>query len=170
MSAFSMVGSRPASRHSHDSRKSESIYENLKLHKEVIEQVKFQLWPLDKKVRTVRQAKLFVAQHEKEMESQLKSDKSFWSFVKAGRLKAVQLSLMGWRWAREHVDYLVPWQGRIKRIESQFGSVVSSYFLFLRWVFFVNFLIAGIIVGFIILPELLSGHWPGDTGVTHHTI
>ena len=159
MSAFSMVGSRPASRHSHESKKSESIYENLKLHKEVIEQVKFQLWPLDKKVRTVRQAKLFVAQHEKEMESQLKSDKSFWSFIKAGRLKAVQLSLMGWRWAREHVDYLVPWQGRIKRIESQFGSVVSSYFVFLRWVVYINVVITALITSFVILPEFLSGYW-----------
>ena len=159
MSAISMVGSRPASRHSHDSKRSESILENLKLHKEVIEQVKFQLWPLDKKVRTVRQAKLFVAQHEKEMESQLKSEKSFWSFVKAGRLKTVQLSVLSWRWLREHVDYLVPWQGRIKRIESQFGSVVSSYFVFLRWVVYVNVVIAVVITCFIILPEFLSGYW-----------
>jgi hypothetical protein len=42
--------------------------------------------------------------------------------------------------------------------------VVSSYFLFLRWVFYVNFLIAGLLLGFVILPELLSGHWQ-DTGV-----
>ena len=38
-------------------------------------------------------------------------------------------------------------------------SVVSSYFLFLRWVFYINFLIAGVILALIILPELLSGHW-----------
>ena len=164
LSAISMVGSRSASRHSQDSKKSESVYENLKLHKEVIEQVKFQLWPLDKKLRTVRQAKLFVAQHEKEVESQLKSEKSFWSFIKAGRLKAVQLSLLSWRWAREHVDYLVPWQGRIKRIESQFGSVVSSYFVFLRWVVYINVVIAAVITSFVILPEFLSGYW-SEAGV-----
>ena len=43
-------------------------------------------------------------------------------------------------------------------------SVVSSYFLFLRWVFYINFLIAGVILGLIILPELLSGHWK-ESGV-----
>ena len=164
MSAFSAAGSRPMSRHSQESRRSESIYENLKLHKEVIEQVKYQLWPLDKKIRTVRQAKLFVSQHEKEMESQLKSEKSVWSYVKQGRLKTVQLCLLVLRWVREHLDYLVPWQGRIKRIESQFGSVVSSYFVFLRWVVYVNIVITAVITSFVILPEFLSGYWR-DAGV-----
>ena len=43
-------------------------------------------------------------------------------------------------------------------------SVVSSYFIFLRWVFYINFLIAGVILGLIILPELFSGHWK-ESGV-----
>ena len=164
ISGMLRTSSRPTSRHSEESRRSESVYENLKLHKEVVEQVKYQLWPLDKKLRMLRQAKLFVAQHEKEMENQLKSDKSFWSYVKQCRLKTVQLSLVIFRWIREHMDYLIPWQGRIKRIESQFGSVVSSYFVFLRWVVYVNFIITLIITCFVILPELLSGHWE-DAGV-----
>ena len=33
------------------------MYENLKLHREVVDQVKYQLWPLDKKLRMIRQAK-----------------------------------------------------------------------------------------------------------------
>ena len=156
--------SRPTSRHSEESRRSESVYENLKLHREVVEQVKYQLWPLDRKLRMVRQAKLFVSQHEKEMKNQLKSDKSFWSYVKQFRLSTVEISLIIFRWIREHLDYLIPWEGRIKRIESQFGSVVSSYFVFLRWVVYVNFIITLVITAFIILPELLSGHWT-DAGV-----
>ena len=68
------------------------------------------------------------------------------------------------RWGRDNAGYLTPWEGRLKRIESQFGSVVSSYFVFLRWVFYLNFLLAAAILGFIILPEVLSGHW-GDAGV-----
>ena len=43
-------------------------------------------------------------------------------------------------------------------------SVVSSYFVFLRWVFYVNFLLAATITVFVIIPELLTGHWK-DSGV-----
>ena len=154
--------SRPTSRHSEESRRSESVYENLKLHREVVDQVKYQLWPLDKKLRMVRQAKLFVSQHEKEMKNQLRSDKSFGSYVKQFWIRTVEIFLMVLRWIREHLDYLIPWEGRIKRIESQFGSVVSSYFLFLRWVVYVNLIITIVITAFIILPELLSGHWEGS--------
>ena len=154
--------SRPNSRHSEESRRSESVYENLKLHREVVDQVKYQLWPLDKKLRMVRQAKLFVSQHEKEMKNQLKSDKSFGSYVKQFWIRSVEIFLIVIRWIREHLDYLIPWEGRIKRIESQFGSVVSSYFLFLRWVVYVNLIITIVITAFIILPELLSGHWEGS--------
>ena len=94
-----------------------SVYEKLKLHKEVVDQVKFQLWPLDKKLRMLRQAKLFVSQHEKEMENQLKSDKSFWSYVKQFQLKTVQITLFIIRWIREHLDYLIPWQARLLIID-----------------------------------------------------
>ena len=154
--------SRPTSRHSEESRRSESVYENLKLHREVVDQVKYQIWPLDKKLRMVRQAKLFVSQHEKEMKNQLKSDKSFGSYAKQFWIRTVEIFFIVIRWIREHLDYLIPWEGRIKRIESQFGSVVSSYFLFLRWVVYVNLIITVVIMAFIILPELLSGHWEGS--------
>ena len=162
VSGMARTSSRPTSQHSEESRRSESVYENLKLHREVVEQVKYQLWPLDKKLRMVRQAKLFVSQHEKEMKNQLKSDKSLGSYVKQFWLRTVEIFLTVIRWIREHLDYLIPWEGRIKRIESQFGSVVSSYFLFLRWVVYVNLIITIIITAFIILPELLSGHWDGS--------
>ena len=47
---------------------------------------------------------------------------------------------------------------------SNIFSVVSSYFVFLRWVFYVNFLLAATITVFVIIPELLTGHWK-DSGV-----
>lgn len=48
----------------------------------------------------------------------------------------------------------VPWQLRIKEIESHFGSVVASYFTFLRWLFWVNIVLAFTLSTFVILPEV----------------
>jgi len=57
---------------------------------------------------------------------------------------------------KELVTELVPWQGRIKDIESHFGSVVSSYFIFLRWLCWINFMIALVLTIFVVIPEVIK--------------
>ena len=53
----------------------------LRVHNEVIEQAKYQMWPLDKKIRVVQQAKEYVKKHNSEMEERLAQSKTCTSRV-----------------------------------------------------------------------------------------
>ena len=104
----------------------------LKLHKEVIEMTKFQMWPMDKKLRVIQQAKEFVKRHESEMEERLAQSDSFSSRLQQFNLYVFRFMVMVLRQLRDIMAEFAPWQQKIKDIESHFGSVVSSYFVFLR--------------------------------------
>ncbi|XP_062273646.1 transmembrane channel-like protein 2-B [Scomber scombrus] len=51
----------------------------------------------------------------------------------------------------------IPWERKIKDVESHFGSSVASYFIFLRWMYGLNLVLFGLMFGLVILPEVLLG-------------
>ncbi|XP_041112215.1 transmembrane channel-like protein 2-A [Polyodon spathula] len=51
----------------------------------------------------------------------------------------------------------IPWERKIKEVESHFGSSVASYFIFLRWMYGMNLVLFGFTFGLVVIPELLMG-------------
>lgn len=54
----------------------EQIFERLRLHKEVLQSARQQPWPMQRKVRLVRQAKGYVRRHEGELQERLAHSKT----------------------------------------------------------------------------------------------
>ncbi|KAG7264522.1 hypothetical protein CRUP_001756 [Coryphaenoides rupestris] len=51
----------------------------------------------------------------------------------------------------------IPWERKIKEVESHFGSSVASYFIFLRWMYGLNLVLFGLMFGLVVMPEVLMG-------------
>ncbi|XP_076248712.1 transmembrane channel-like protein [Calliopsis andreniformis] len=139
-----------------ESGSQEQIFEKLKLHKEVLSGVKQQPWPLRRKIKLVRQAKSYVRKHEGVLQERMAQRRST-------RDAIARVSLfMNKKWQycrREFVNlqtWLIPWELRIKEIESHFGSAVASYFTFLRWLFWINLVMTVILATFVAIPEVLT--------------
>ncbi|XP_028968963.1 transmembrane channel-like protein 3 [Galendromus occidentalis] len=131
----------------------DEVKENIRYHKNIIESVKTQPWSMAKKLRMLRSAKAYIKKHEGELAQSKQAKDIFASYSNWFR--------NSWhRFKREIADLMVtltPWEMRIKRIESHFGSVVASYFIFLRWVFWLNSFISLFICCFLMVPEVLRG-------------
>ncbi|CAL1277667.1 unnamed protein product [Larinioides sclopetarius] len=138
----------------------EEVKENMRLNKQIIETIKLQPWRMKKKYKILRKAKAYVRKHEGELAQSKRSKDVF--------AKYTLLWSRGWnRFKREVANFMVmltPWEMRIKRIESHFGSVVASYFTFLRWVFWINCFISAFVCCFLMVPEVLRGA-PDLTGM-----
>ncbi|XP_037079465.1 transmembrane channel-like protein 3 [Pollicipes pollicipes] len=137
-----------------ESDNEEQIFENIRLHKEVIGEIKHQPWPMQRKLNLVIQAKIYVAKHEGELAERLAQSRSARDIMARYSL----VFLRYWQlFQREFANWMtsaVPWQKQIKRIESHFGTAVASYFTFLRWILLMNIGISVLLVCFVIIPEV----------------
>lgn len=138
----------------------EAISYRIKWCRENIMQLKRQTWPMQKKLQVLRASKLFIKQHQGELK-QSKQAKDVIASTSA-------LADRYWRhFKREFANFLViitPWEMRIKKIESHFGSVVASYFTFLRWIFWLNLANSLVMCSFVMVPELIE-NVPDFTGM-----
>ncbi|XP_067686533.1 transmembrane channel-like protein 1 [Haliotis asinina] len=124
----------------------EELLENLQTQKDIIDNVKSQPWRMSKKMKMLRLAQAYVEKFEGKL-SRSQGYQQKW------RMFFRQLN-RSWN---NLVTMVVPWEMRIKRIESHFGSVVASYFVFLRWLIWINIWLTFLPLCFVIIPELIVG-------------
>uniref|UniRef100_A0A182ITU4 Uncharacterized protein n=1 Tax=Anopheles atroparvus TaxID=41427 RepID=A0A182ITU4_ANOAO len=143
----SLTGGRDES-----SGRQDKLFDTIRLHKEVLQTVKLQPISMKRKLKLVQQAKSYIERHEGALQEHFTS--------RTARSLMAQFNIfLTTKWQQllrelaNLVTYLIPWESRIKEIESHFGSVVASYFTFLRWLFWVNVVISVLLVVFIMVPE-----------------
>ncbi|XP_046854869.1 transmembrane channel-like protein 7 isoform X2 [Xenia sp. Carnegie-2017] len=77
------------------------------------------------------------------------------SFWKAMRLRYAMWWHLTKQSIKESIHALELWKGHLKEIEGQFGNGVLSFFLFLKWLMFLDLLIFILQFSFIALPTLI---------------
>ncbi|KAM4593437.1 transmembrane channel-like protein 3 isoform 2-T2 [Odontesthes bonariensis] len=135
-----------------DSNDPEEMFQNIQYQKEIIANIRTRPWPMRRKLKVLKQAREIVLQYE----GRLTRTRGYQT---AGADLLKKLS----RLLYNIVVLFIPWEVRIKKIESHFGSGVASYFIFLRWLFGINIVLTIMTGAFIVLPELLAGAPFGTT-------
>ncbi|XP_031424573.1 transmembrane channel-like protein 3 [Clupea harengus] len=129
-----------------DSNDPEEVFQNIQYQKELIANIRTRPWPMRRKLKALKQAREIVLKYE----GRLTRTRGYQA---AGADLLKKLS----RLLYNIVVLFIPWEMRIKKIESHFGSGVASYFIFLRWLFGINIVLTIMTGAFIVLPELLVG-------------
>ncbi|NXL45578.1 TMC3 protein, partial [Podilymbus podiceps] len=130
----------------------EQIFQNIQYQKEIMSNIRCRPWPMRQKLRALRQAKEIVLKYEGRL-----------TRTRGYQAAGAELWRKFIRLAYNFVVIFIPWEMRIKKIESHFGSGVASYFIFLRWLFGINIVLTIMTGAFVVLPELLAGAPFGST-------
>ncbi|XP_056379128.1 transmembrane channel-like protein 2-B isoform X3 [Hyla sarda] len=129
----------------------ERIMKEIEDKKKIISSMRNKPWRMTKKLHLLKEAQDYVEQREGTL-----------GRGKGRKLYAYKI-MMTKKWMKFKRDFenfktsCIPWEMKIKEIESHFGSSVASYFIFLRWMYGVNLVLLGMVLGLIIIPEILMG-------------
>ncbi|OWK62133.1 Transmembrane channel-like protein 3 [Lonchura striata] len=125
-----------------ESHDPEQIFQNIQYQKEIMSNIRCRPWPMRQKLRALRQAKEIVLKYEGRL-----------TRTRGYQAAGAELWKKFIRLAYNFVVIFIPWEMRIKKIESHFGSGVASYFIFLRWLFGINIVLTIMTGAFVVLPE-----------------
>ncbi|XP_008585259.1 PREDICTED: transmembrane channel-like protein 3 [Galeopterus variegatus] len=135
-----------------DSSDPEKIFQNIQFQKELMANIRCRPWTMGQKLRALRRAKEIVLKFEGRL-----------TRTRGYQAAGAELWRKFARLACNFVVIFIPWEMRIKKIESHFGSGVASYFIFLRWLFGINIVLTIMTGAFIVIPELIAGQPFGST-------
>ncbi|XP_036133922.1 transmembrane channel-like protein 3 [Molossus molossus] len=135
-----------------DSSDPERIFQNIQLQKELVANIRCRPWSMGQKLRALRRAKEIVLKFEGRL-----------TRTRGYQAAGAELWRKCARLACNFAAVFIPWETRIKKIESHFGSGVASYFIFLRWLFGINIVLTVMTGAFIVVPELIAGQPFGST-------
>ncbi|OCT86885.1 hypothetical protein XELAEV_18020575mg [Xenopus laevis] len=130
----------------------ETIFQNIQMQKEIMANIRCRPWPMRQKLRSLRQAKEIVLKYEGRL-----------TRTRGYQAAGAELWKKFLRVSYNFVVLFIPWEMRIKKIESHFGSGVASYFIFLRWLFGINIVLTIMTGAFVVIPEILAGAPFGST-------
>ncbi|XP_017306790.1 transmembrane channel-like protein 1 [Ictalurus punctatus] len=129
----------------------EKLMEAIDERKKLIATLRTQPWTMHKKMSMLRKWQAFIEKYE-----------GILGKGKGRNLYAHKVKMMKkWGKFQRHFNNFkkacVPWEMKIKEIESHFGSTVASYFVFLRWLFGINIILFALSFGLVMFPEALMG-------------
>ncbi|KAL1774543.1 transmembrane channel 3 [Sigmodon hispidus] len=135
-----------------DSNDPEQIFQNIQFQKDLMANIRCRPWPMGQKLRALRRAKEIILKFEGRL-----------TRTRGYQAAGAELWRKFARLACNFVVIFIPWEMRIKKIESHFGSGVASYFIFLRWLFGINIVLTMMTGAFVVIPELIAGQPFGST-------
>uniref|UniRef100_A0A8C5LKI5 Transmembrane channel-like protein n=1 Tax=Jaculus jaculus TaxID=51337 RepID=A0A8C5LKI5_JACJA len=130
----------------------EQIFQNIQFQKDLMANIRCRPWTMRQKLRALRRAKEIVLKFEGRL-----------TRTRGYQAAGAELWRKFARLACNFMVIFIPWEMRIKKIESHFGSGVASYFIFLRWLFGINIVLTAMTGAFIVIPELIAGQPFGST-------
>ncbi|KAF0876244.1 TMC3 protein, partial [Crocuta crocuta] len=126
-----------------DSNDPEQIFQNIQFQKDLMANIRCRPWTMRQKLGALRRAKEIVLKFEGRL-----------TRTRGYQAAGAELWRKFARMARNFMVIFIPWEMRIKKIESHFGSGVASYFIFLRWLFGINIVLTIMTGAFIVIPEV----------------
>ncbi|XP_029025885.1 transmembrane channel-like protein 2-A [Betta splendens] len=127
------------------------LMEQVEEKKKLIATIRNKPWRMKRRLTLLKEAQEFVDKFE----GALGKGK--------GRKWYAYKVMMTKKWIKFQRDFenfktaCIPWESRIKEVESHFGSSVASYFIFLRWMYGMNLVLFGFTFGLVVIPEVLMG-------------
>ncbi|XP_078414066.1 transmembrane channel-like protein 2-B [Cetorhinus maximus] len=127
------------------------VLEEVEEKKKLIAILRTKAWRMKRKLTKLKESQEFI----EKFEGALGKGK--------GRKFYAYKVMMTMKWIKFKRDFenfktsCIPWEMKIKEIESHFGSSVASYFIFLRWLYGINLVLFSLTFGLVVIPEVLMG-------------